>query len=139
MEIILAKERKQKPAVRNIEENKYYVFGILGIFLILVFLASSYKVSGDDDFFWHLATGRFIAENKYVPDKDVFGFLTQNDEWIPFEWGWDVISYGLYNLAGYNAILIFRSIIFCLIFLIYYLLLRKFNIHTIISILVLFT
>jgi len=135
----LAKERKQKPAVRNIEENKYYVFGILGIFLILVFLASSYKVSGDDDFFWHLATGRFVVENKYVPDKDVFGYVTQNDEWIPFEWGWDVLSYGVYNLGGYNAILIFRSIIFCLIFLIYYLLLRKFNIHTIISILVLFT
>lgn len=120
-------------------ENKYYVYGMLLVFLVLVFLASSYKVSGDDDFFWHLATGRFVVENKYVPDKDIFGYVTSGDEWIPFEWGWDVLTYGLYNIAGYNTILVFRSIMFCLIFFIYFMLLRRFKINSIISIVVLFT
>jgi len=135
----MSKNKKQKSSVILIEENKYYIYGLLGVFLTLVFLASTFKVSGDDDFFWHLATGRFVIENKYVPDKDVFGYLTQNDEWIPFEWGWDVISFGLYSLGGYNAILLFRSIIFCLIFLIYFLLLKKFKINSVISIVILFT
>jgi hypothetical protein len=137
-----AKEQKlpkQGKPPQITEENRYAVYGLLFAFLVLVFFASSYKVTGDDDFFWHLATGRYIIENKTVPDKDVFGFVTQGSEWIPFEWGWDVLSYGLYNLGGYNLILIFRSLIFCLIFLIYFMLLREFKVTSFVSILILFT
>lgn len=120
-----------------IQENKFLVFGLLGAFLVLVFLASSYKISGDDDLFWHLATGRYIIENKVVPDKDVFGHVTSGSEWIPFEWGWDVLTYGLYNIGGYNAILTFRSLAFCFVFFMLFMLLRKFNVNSFISILLL--
>jgi hypothetical protein len=118
-------------------ENNYVSFGLLGVFLILVFFASSYKISGDDDFFWHLATGRYIVENKVVPDKDVFGHITAGQEWIPFEWGWDVLSYGLYSVGGYNAILAFRSLAFCFIFFLLYMLLRKFKVNSFLAILML--
>lgn len=120
------------------EENKYVTYGLLGVFLVLVFFAVSYKISGDDDLFWHLATGRYIVENKVVPDKDVFGHITSGTEWIPFEWGWDVLTYGLYNIGGYNAILLFRSLAFCFIFLLLYLLLRKFKVNSFLSIFALF-
>lgn len=130
------KSAGQKTAL--IEENKYVVFGLLGIFLMLVFFAASYKVSGDDDFFWHLATGRYIVENKVVPDKDVFGHVTSGTEWIPFEWGWDVLTYGLYNIGGYNAILAFRSITFCAVFFILFVLLRRFNVNTFLTFTMLF-
>jgi hypothetical protein len=134
----LAKIKKKQAAEYSIKENQYFVFGLLAVFLVLVFMASSYKVSGDDDFFWHLATGRFVVENKYVPDKDIFGYLTVNDDWIPFEWGWDVISYGLYSIWGYDLILVFRSLIFCTVFFILYMLFRKFKINSFISIIILF-
>jgi hypothetical protein len=120
-------------------ENKYYVWGLFAVFAIFVFLASTFKITGDDDFFWHLATGRYIVEHKVVPDTDVFGFATQGVEWIPFEWGWDVLTYGLYNIAGYNTILVFRSLAFVFIFFLYFLLLRKFKVNTFIIWLVLFT
>jgi len=120
------------------EENKYVSYGLLGVFLVLVFFAVSYQISGDDDIFWHLATGRYIIENKVVPDKDVFGHITSGQEWIPFEWGWDVISYGLYNIGGYNAILLFRSLTFCFIFFLYYMLLRKFKVNSFLTIALLF-
>ena len=86
-----AKTKKQSPQ-KPLEENKYFIYAMLASLLVLVFFASSYKISGDDDFFWHLATGRFVVENKYVPDKDIFGYTSANDEWIPFEWGWDVLT-----------------------------------------------
>jgi hypothetical protein len=133
-----SKQTKQQKSLKLIQENKYAAFGLLGVFLVLVFFASSYKISGDDDLFWHLATGRYIVENKVVPDKDVFGYVTKGMEWIPFEWGWDVLSYGLYNIGSYNAILIFRSLAFCFIFFLYFMLLRKFNVNTFISIALLF-
>lgn len=120
------------------EENIYVSYGLLGVFLVLVFFAVSYQISGDDDLFWHLATGRYIVENKVVPDKDVFGHITSGTEWIPFEWGWDILTYGLYNIGGYNAILLFRSLAFCFIFLILYLLLRKFRVNAFLSVFALF-
>jgi hypothetical protein len=128
----------QKSKQRIFEDNKYYGWGLFAAFAVVVFLASSYKVTGDDDFFWHLATGRYIVETKVVPDTDIFGFATQGVEWIPFEWGWDVLTYGLYNIAGYNTILVFRSIAFVFIFFLYFLLLRKFKVNSFISWLVLF-
>lgn len=132
------KQTKLKNSAVIPEENKYVSFGLLGIFLVLVFMAASYKISGDDDIFWHLATGRYIVEHKVVPDKDVFGHITSGNEWIPFEWGWDVMTYGLYNIGGLNAILLFRSLAFCFIFFVLYMLLRKFKINSFLSIAVLF-
>jgi hypothetical protein len=129
----------QKSKQEIFVDNKYYAWGLFAAFAVVVFLASSYKVTGDDDFFWHLATGRYIVETKVVPDTDIFGFATQGVEWIPFEWGWDVLTYGLYNIAGYNTILAFRSIAFMFIFFLYFLLLRKFKVNSFISWLVLFT
>jgi len=128
----------KKGKLQFIEENKKFSNGLLVVLLLLVFFASSYKISGDDDFFWHLATGRYIVENKVVPDTDVFGFVSQGSQWIPFEWGWDVLTYSLNNIGGYNAILIFRSIAFTLIFFVYYMLFRKFKVNSLISILMLF-
>ncbi len=129
----------QKSVQKRFEENKYFAWSLFAAFAILVFLASSYKVTGDDDFFWHLATGRYIVENKVVPDTDIYGFATQGVEWIPFEWGWDVLTFGLYNIAGYNTILVFRSLAFVFIFFLYFQLLRKFKVNSFISFIVLFT
>lgn len=128
---------------RNIKfervENKYFVLGLLGVFLLLVYFATTFKVGGDDDFFWHLATGRYVVENKVVPDTDVFGYVTQGVEWIPFEWGWDVISYGLYKIGGYSMVQVFRSIVFIFIFSLLFVLFRKFKINSIVIFLVLFS
>lgn len=140
---VLSKEQlnipKPKKGINIFEENKYFTYGLFFVFLVLVFFATTFKVSGDDDFFWHLATGRFVVENKYVPDKDVFGYATQNAQWMPFEWGWDVISYGLYNIGGYNIVLVFRSIIFVFIFWLLYILLRKFKVNSIVIFITLFS
>ncbi|MEZ4690734.1 MAG: hypothetical protein R3A12_11360 [Ignavibacteria bacterium] len=103
------------------------------LFFVFLILLTSFKITGDDDVFWHLATGRYIVETQHVPSTDIFGFVTEGQEWMPFEWGWDVITYGLFNIGGYNAILVFRTIIFVLIFLLFFLILRKFKVsHTLI-------
>ncbi len=123
----------------RIPEDQYFLWGVFLSFIICVFFIVSYKITFDDDFFWHLSVGRFIVENKYVPDKDVFGFVTSGIDWIPFEWGWDVLSYSLYNIGGYNAILVLRSLIFCLIFLLYFHILKRLKVNSVISLILLFT
>ncbi len=132
-------KNQQKATKKNLPiENKYFSYGLLVIFLTLVFFAASYKISGDDDFFWHLATGRYIIENMSVPDTDVFGFATQGVKWIPFEWGWDVLTFGINSIGGFNAVLVFRSVTFVLIFFLLYILLKKFKVNSLIAIIFLF-
>jgi hypothetical protein len=130
----------QKPSKKTIsifqDEHKYFVFIVMGVFLVFVFLFTTFKIA-DDDFFWHLATGRYIVENGVIPGTDVFGELTQNVKWIPFEWGWDVFSYLLYQIGGFNLILIFRSIALVFIFWFIFRLLNKFRVNSIVSLIVL--
>lgn len=95
----MGKAQQTQKKIKKDVENKYYVWILFAVFLITLTIFCTYKII-DDDVFWHLATGKFIIENKYVPDKDVFGFATQNTEWIPFEWGWDVVSYGIHSIGG---------------------------------------
>ncbi len=71
--------------------------GVLGIVAVVALL--SFSRIGDDDVFWHLATGRWIAAHHTVPSADVFGYATQGETWIPFEWGWDLLAYAV-NGAG---------------------------------------
>ncbi len=110
------------------KENPLYNYGLIFFFTVFIFFLSSFKITGDDDVFWHLATGRYIVENHHVPSADVFGFVTQGQTWMPFEWGWDVLTYGVYNLGGYTSLSVFRSIVFLLIFFILFLILRKFRV-----------
>ncbi|HMQ68474.1 MAG TPA: hypothetical protein PKC58_05760 [Ignavibacteria bacterium] len=134
--------KKQNKSVRknsasevknDLKDNPLYNYGLVILFFVFLILLTSFKITGDDDVFWHLATGRYIVETHHVPSTDIFGFVTEGQEWMPFEWGWDVITYGLYNIGGYNAILIFRTLIFVLIFLLFFLILRKFKVsHTLI-------
>ena len=105
----MSKQKKNIKAIVKIEtkENPLYNYILIASFFLFLVLLTTFKISGDDDVFWHLATGRFIVENKFVPDKDVFGITSAATVWVPFEWGWDVISYLIYCLGGNIALSIF--------------------------------
>lgn len=127
---------KKSPKSVDIKENKYFNYALLALFAIFIILFTTFKISGDDDVFWHLATGRHIIETGSVPSQDIFGFTTEGQEWMPFEWGWDVITYGLYQIGGYDAISVLRTIIFLLIFGITYFILKRFKVSFNISLLI---
>lgn len=114
----------KKPAINN----PFYNYGLIFLFAVFIILFSTFKITGDDDVFWHLATGRYIVETNTVPSTDIFGYVTQGQEWMPFEWGWDILTYGLYNIGGYTSLLIFRTFIFLVIFFLFLIILRKFKI-----------
>lgn len=120
------KQNKQQAA--PVKENPIVDYLLMAIFGVFIVLLTTFKISGDDDVFWHLATGRYIVETGSVPSTDVFGFISQGQEWMPFEWGWDVLTYGIYSFSGYNGISVFRTIIFLLLFYLFYITLRKFKV-----------
>ncbi|MDQ3019761.1 MAG: hypothetical protein M3R36_04210 [Bacteroidota bacterium] len=124
----ISSKKSQQPKTL-LKENPLYNYSLIFLFSVFIILFTTFKISGDDDVFWHLATGRYIVENQTVPSTDVFGYVTAGQEWMPFEWGWDVLTLGLYNIGGYTALSVFRTIIFILIFYLFFIILRKFKIN----------
>lgn len=125
MKNISAKE-KTLSARKDYPLLNYFLYFIFTLYLVLLCIN---KISGDDDFFWHLATGRYIVENKTVPSADVFSYTTIGQRWIPFEWGWDVLTYIIYSSAGFTGLYILKTLLILLIFFIYYKILEKFDIN----------
>lgn len=135
----MAKSKENKNNSKNTSANIYkanpvYDYALLGAFALFIIFFTTFKISGDDDVFWHLATGKYVLETGHVPSTDIFGYVTQVQEWMPFEWGWDVVTYNIYKSFGYTGISVFRTIIFLLIFFLYYLILRKFKVSTTLSV-----
>jgi hypothetical protein len=58
----LTKKRKGSPkkVKKIVKENPIYNYVLLIIFGVFIVLLTTFKISGDDDVFWHLATGRYI-------------------------------------------------------------------------------
>lgn len=126
----MAKVKKKVNKVKVvIKENPVFNYIFISIFIVFLCLLTTFKISGDDDVFWHLATGRYIVQTHNVPSTDIFGFVTQGMEWMPFEWGWDVISYIIYSFSGFTGLSVFRTFLLILIFSIFFIILRKLKIQ----------
>ena len=130
----MAKQKEKNTAAVTYKANPLFDYALLAAFAIFIILFTTFKISGDDDVFWHLATGKYVMETGHVPSTDIFGYVTQGQEWMPFEWGWDVVTFNIYKAFGYEGLSVFRTIIFLSIFFIYYLILRKFKVSTTLSV-----
>src|SRR5262245_51306240 len=78
----------------------------------------------DFDFWWHLRTGRLIAETGAVPRVDPFSFTTPGRPWVAHEWLWELGVFHLYRLGGYRAAVLLSALIVTLAYVVLYRLLR---------------
>lgn len=125
-----SKQKKKTEQQKFFTENKNLNYFLLSLFVIFIIFFTTFKIGGDDDVFWHLATGKYIVENASVPSTDVFGWQTEGVEWMPFEWGWDVLTYGIFTAFGYEGISIFRTLIFLVLFGFFFLICKNNGVQT---------
>lgn len=62
------------------------------------------------DFFWHLATGRWIVEHRSLPVFDPFTLASARVPWINGEWLYQVVLYGTERAVGLNGISIVNAL-----------------------------
>ncbi|HEX3584310.1 MAG TPA: hypothetical protein VH087_21270, partial [Thermoanaerobaculia bacterium] len=77
------------------------------LFLLLVPAAIAPIFS--NDFFWHLATGRWIVEHHSLPLTDPFTVGSDPVEWVNGEWLWEAIVYSLHSITAtvfVNAVIV---------------------------------
>ncbi len=85
------------------------------IVLIVLFVVVAFASIGpvrNYDFFWHLATGRWIVEHRELPATDPFTIASDRTPWINGEWLFEVV---LYALNGVNVSLL-RSLFIASLF-----------------------
>lgn len=70
---------------------------------VLLSLLSATKTR-NYDFFWHLATGRWVVEHRAVPVTDVFSFTFPGQPWLAVPWLGDLVLYGVHYGAGMPGI-----------------------------------
>src|SRR5688572_18846523 len=93
-------------------------FAPIALFVALVL--ASFGPIRNYDFFWHLATGRWIVDHHALPLTDPFAVASDRHAWINGEWLFDVVAYlthGIVGLAGMSAVrALLAAAIFTLIF-----------------------
>jgi hypothetical protein len=86
-------------------------FGIFVIFFTL-FAAFFHPITAiNQDLGRHFLTGKIILETHIVPKTNLFSYTNPNFLFINHHWLSEVILYSVYNLVGYNGLLIFSTLI----------------------------
>jgi hypothetical protein len=110
----------------------------------LVFFISFLRIQlYDYDFWWHLATGKYIVENGSLPHKDPFTYTTNNDN--PLErksvilkgnWLAESIFYMVFSEWDAKGIIILRSLLLVLFLFFIFLTVRKQNVSYLLALMI---
>jgi hypothetical protein len=67
----------------------------------------------DADLWWHLAVGRYIAEQHAIPSRDVFSYMADG---APWQWLSQVVLYAGFAAGGGRAVAMLKIVAVCLAF-----------------------
>lgn len=77
---------------------------IAAIALLIVVAGAAVGPIRSYDFFWHLATGRWIVEHRALPQFDPFTLAAAHVPWINGEWLYQIVLYCSESLVGMRGI-----------------------------------
>jgi hypothetical protein len=80
-----------------------------GLFALFCLLSLQPIVSYD--YFWHLATGRWIVDHNALPLHDPFAIASDGVVWLNGSWLYQAATYITYTLHGHAAVAVLRSIV----------------------------
>ncbi|HUF17735.1 MAG TPA: hypothetical protein VMS12_06805 [Thermoanaerobaculia bacterium] len=84
--------------------------------LFLSLAVASFAPIRSYDYFWHLATGRWIADHRELPRADPFTVGSDTEVWHNGEWLFQVALYPIFRAGGHEAVAVARGLIVAAIF-----------------------
>jgi hypothetical protein len=78
--------------------------------LVLAFLTASF-LARNSDLWFHLATGRLLAQGQFAFGSDPFAYTTRGVYWACHSWLFDLGLYGLYGLVGGTGLVITKALL----------------------------
>jgi len=89
---------------------------ILPYALFVLFALAAIAPVRNYDFFWHLATGRWIVEHRTLPDVDPFAVASEKHAWINGEWLFEVAAHAAQQVVGLAGMSFVRALLAAAIF-----------------------
>ncbi|MDD5557307.1 MAG: hypothetical protein PHN82_08665 [bacterium] len=84
------------------------------MFLIATFALAVFDIT-EHDYWWHLATGKYIVEHRTIPREDVFSH-TATRPWIAHYWLADVVGFLLHRVVGTPGLILANAALITLSF-----------------------
>ncbi|MCX5797971.1 MAG: hypothetical protein NTU90_00110, partial [Proteobacteria bacterium] len=95
------------------DENNYYIFYISLLYLLTTYYLFQWPIyAGDTDLWYHLNSGRYIIENRFIPKDSFFSFITPPREWVDYFWLFQVLVYKIYYFSQYYGLVLLRFFVF---------------------------
>jgi tetratricopeptide (TPR) repeat protein len=91
-----------------------WLYPLLACFLLAFLFA--FRQNIDFDMGFHLRAGQWILQNHAFPQKDVFTYTVNQNDYIDLHWLYQVTCYLLYRLGGYAGISLFHLLLTLLAF-----------------------
>ncbi|MCA9408003.1 MAG: hypothetical protein KC733_04900, partial [Candidatus Omnitrophica bacterium] len=89
-----------------------YYIGLVPIALIFGVAA---VVSGleikDLDLWLHLAMGKFIMTNHYIPHVDMLSSTIAGQPWVNHEWLFQVVVYNIFERFGFDGLIKMQTVV----------------------------
>lgn len=90
----------------DMDPGRAITAGLAGLTVALL----SFRPTRNYDYFWHLATGRWIVDRGALPAIDPFTLSSLKEEWINLAWFFDVIAYAFWSVAGHEGLTIVMAL-----------------------------
>ncbi len=94
--------------------GKTAISSVTVVLLLATFCLSTFDIT-EHDYWWHLATGKYIIAHRLVPHRDVFSY-TATRPWVAHYWLSDVIGYALYCRVGTPGLIALNALVITLSF-----------------------
>src|SRR5688500_6353684 len=95
------------------------------LLLFVALAAASISPIWSNDYFWHLAAGRWIVEHRSLPETDALAVASDRGRWVNGEWLFQVGVYALYRAAGHDGVTLTRAVGVAAVFTLLFVLSRR--------------
>ena len=92
---------------------------VIFVALLLCFALGplSQKLLSDGDIGWHIRNGQEILRSHSLPSTDSFSSTMNGKPWFAWEWLYDALIGGIYNVSGLNGVVAVSALLIAVTFL----------------------
>src|SRR5579885_3508678 len=103
--------KREKAGLQRLAGENSFLWTALAALLAAPLIRQIAGPSIDPDYWWHLATGRWILDHHRVPTTDPFSYTHLGQTWYAHEWLAELLIAAVNRIAGYAGDLILFSLI----------------------------
>ena len=86
-----------------------YAYVALFLSVVVVYQLATPIRMGDTDMWYHMNGGRHMIATGQVTTQPFFSVLDGTRDWIAYYWGFQVLTYKIFDFGGYQWLIFFRS------------------------------